>query len=104
MSRIWAMKAFTDTGNEPLVNIKFVIEGEEEVGSPNLPEFTEKNTDFITADAGIWEFGSEGFDGIQEAWLGLKGDFYVQLELETISRDVHSSVACILPSAPENSL
>ncbi|MHA1929092.1 MAG: M20/M25/M40 family metallo-hydrolase [Candidatus Thorarchaeota archaeon] len=101
ISRIWAVKAFADNGIEPPVNIKFVIEGEEEIGSTHLPEFIEKNRAFITADGGIWEFGSEGFDEVQEAWLGLKGDFYVQLELETISRDVHSSVACILPSAPD---
>lgn len=98
-SRIWTLKAFKETGTDLPVNIKFVVEGEEEIGSINLPEYTEKNTDFITADGGIWEFGGAGIHGDQEAWLGLKGIFYVELEVERLSRDVHSSTACILPSA-----
>ncbi|MFW9810570.1 MAG: M20/M25/M40 family metallo-hydrolase, partial [Candidatus Thorarchaeota archaeon] len=83
-SRIWTLKAFKETKTDLPVNIRFVIEGEEEIGSVNLPEYTEKNTDFITADGGIWEFGGAGIDGIQEAWLGLKGIFYVELEVERL--------------------
>ena len=98
-SRITVLKAFKETGTDLPVNVKFVVEGEEEIGSVNLPEYTEKNTDFITADGGIWEFGGEGIHGKQEAWLGLKGIFFVELEVERLSRDVHSSTACVLPSA-----
>ncbi|MFX1485182.1 MAG: M20/M25/M40 family metallo-hydrolase [Promethearchaeota archaeon] len=98
-SRIWTLKAFKETETNLPVNIKFVIEGEEEIGSVNLPEYTEKNTDFITADGGIWEFGGAGIDGIQEAWLGLKGIFYVELEVERLVRNMHSANACVLPSA-----
>ncbi len=98
-SRIWTLKAFKETCTDLPVNIKFVIEGEEEIGSVHLPEYIEKNTHFITADGGIWEFGGAGIDGRQEAWLGLKGIFYVELEVERLSRDVHSSTACVLPSA-----
>jgi acetylornithine deacetylase/succinyl-diaminopimelate desuccinylase-like protein len=99
VSRIWTIKAFKETNTDLPVNIKFVIEGEEEIGSVHLPEYIEKNTDFITADGGIWEFGGSGIDGKQEAWLGLKGILYVELEAEKLSRNVHSSIACILPSA-----
>ncbi|OLS23751.1 MAG: Succinyl-diaminopimelate desuccinylase, partial [Candidatus Thorarchaeota archaeon AB_25] len=99
ISRIWTLKAFKETGTDIPVNVKFVVEGEEEIGSINLPEYTEKNTDFITADGGIWEFGGAGIHGKQEAWLGLKGIFFVELEVERLARDVHSSTACVLPSA-----
>ncbi len=98
-SRISVIKAFKETGTELPVNVKFVIEGEEEIGSLHLPEYTEKNTEFITADGGIWEFGGAGVDGTQEAWLGLKGIFYVELEIEQLSRNLHSSLACTVPSA-----
>lgn len=101
ISRIWALKAYFETGTDLPVNIKFVIEGEEEIGSVNFPEFVEKNKDFMKADGGIWEFGGEGYDGTQEAWLGLKGIFYVQLEISLLTRDVHSSMGCVLPSAPQ---
>lgn len=99
VSRIWAIRAFHNTGEKLPVNVKFLIEGEEEISSPNLAEFTQQHTDFLRADGGIWEFGGAGFDGIQEAWLGLKGILYVQLEVERLSHDAHSSNACILPSA-----
>ena len=99
ISRIWALKAFKETVADLPVNVKFVVEGEEEIGSVHLPEYTEKNTEFITADGGIWEFGGAGIHGKQEAWLGLKGIFFVELETSRLSRDVHSSNACILPSA-----
>lgn len=99
ISRIFALKAFKETQTVLPVNVKFVIEGEEEIGSVHLPEYTQKNTDFISADGGIWEFGGAGVDGRQEAWLGLKGIFYVELEIERLARDVHSSTACVLPSA-----
>ncbi len=100
VSRIWAIQAFHDAGVEIPVNIKFVIEGEEEISSPNLPDFVQANQDFLKADGGIWEFGSAGFDGTQEAWLGLKGILYVQLEVERLSHNAHSSNSAILPSAP----
>ncbi|MFW9794236.1 MAG: M20/M25/M40 family metallo-hydrolase [Candidatus Thorarchaeota archaeon] len=97
--RLWTLKAFKETGSDLPVNIKFVVEGEEEIGSVNLPEYTEKSTDFITADGGIWEFGGAGIDGIQEAWLGLKGIFFVELEVERLVRNMHSASACYLPAA-----
>ncbi|MFW9861244.1 MAG: M20/M25/M40 family metallo-hydrolase [Candidatus Thorarchaeota archaeon] len=101
ISRLWALKAYTDTGTGLPVNIKCIFEGEEEIGSIHFPEFVEKNKEFMKADGGIWEFGGEGYDGVQEAWLGLKGIFYVQLEIELLTRDVHSSMGCVLPSAPQ---
>ncbi|MFX0168614.1 MAG: M20/M25/M40 family metallo-hydrolase [Candidatus Hodarchaeota archaeon] len=100
ISRIWTIKAFQDTNTKLPVNVKFVVEGEEEIGSLNLPEFVKDNTKFLRADGGIWEFGGAALDGIQEAWLGMKGDLYVQLEVERLNRDVHSSTAVYLPSAP----
>ncbi|MFX0054530.1 MAG: M20/M25/M40 family metallo-hydrolase [Promethearchaeota archaeon] len=101
ISRLWALKAYIDTGTDLPVNIKCIFEGEEEIGSIHFPEFVEKNKEFMNADGGVWEFGGEGYDGVQEAWLGLKGIFYVQLEIELLTRDVHSSMGCVLPSAPQ---
>jgi acetylornithine deacetylase/succinyl-diaminopimelate desuccinylase-like protein len=99
LSRISVIKAFKKTRTDLPVNIKFVVEGEEEIGSPHLEEFTEKNVSFISADGGIWEFGGADVSGVQEAWLGLKGILFVELEAEKLSRNMHSSLACVLPSA-----
>ncbi|MFX0115568.1 MAG: M20/M25/M40 family metallo-hydrolase [Candidatus Hodarchaeota archaeon] len=99
LSRIWAIRAFVETGTEIPINIKFIAEGEEEIASPNLPQFVKNNRDFLKAEGGIWEFGYAGPDGLQEAWLGLKGILYVQLQTRKLERDMHSANACILPSA-----
>ncbi len=99
VSRIWTLKAFQRTSTDIPVNVKFVVEGEEEIGSPTLPEFVKDHKAFLKADGGIWEFGGAGIDGLQEAWLGLKGLLYVQLEVESLKMDAHSAYACILPSA-----
>ena len=100
VSRVTAVKSYIENGFELPVNIKFVVEGEEEISSPHLPEFIKDNKDFLKADGGIWEFGGSDITGIQEAWLGLKGIVYVQLEIEKLNIDSHSSTACVLPSAP----
>ncbi|RLI57112.1 MAG: peptidase M20 [Candidatus Thorarchaeota archaeon] len=100
VSRIWAVRTLVEAGQTPPVNVRFVVEGEEEISSPNLPGFVTANRDFLRADGGIWEFGGEDMTGRQEAWLGLKGILYVQLEVDVLSHDAHSSLACVLPSAP----
>lgn len=99
ISRIWAMKALKETGHKLPINVKFIVEGEEEISSPHLPEFARANASFLKADGGIWEFGGSGPGGTQEAWLGLKGILYVQLEVQLLSHDAHSANACVLPSA-----
>ncbi len=89
--RLQAIKAYNKIFGKTPVNIKFVIEGEEEVGSPNLEDFVKNNKEFISdADGCIWEFGGRDGDGIQQVYLGVKGILYVHLKTKTIGRDVHS--------------
>lgn len=89
--RLQAIKAYKEVFGKPPINIKFVIEGEEEVGSPNLDEFVNNNKEFISdADGCIWEFGGRDGDGIQQVYLGVKGILYLHLKTRTIGRDVHS--------------
>ncbi|MGL1687242.1 M20/M25/M40 family metallo-hydrolase, partial [Vibrio parahaemolyticus] len=44
-----ALETFTVTNSQP-TNIKFLIEGEEEIGSPNLSTFLKQNKDLLKAD------------------------------------------------------
>jgi len=90
-------------GNIP-INIKFIIEGEEEVSSPNLGEFTQKNKDFFHNVQGcIWEFGGKNASGIQEIYAGVKGICYVQLKTTGPKKDLHSGLGAII-SNPANHL
>ncbi len=98
--RLEAIKAYNRIFGKTPVNIKFVIEGEEEIGSLNLKDFADKNKDFITdADLCIWEAGCREDDGIQTIYLGVKGILYLHLKTKTIGRDVHSGLTQFVDNA-----
>jgi acetylornithine deacetylase/succinyl-diaminopimelate desuccinylase-like protein len=75
------------------VNVKVVVEGEEEIGSPNLEPIVKKHKRMFANDAMIWEFGATNFEGRPEVFLGLKGVLSVELSISCASRDVHSANA-----------
>ena len=70
--------------------VKFLIEGEEEIGSPSLPDYLRTYRDLFQADACIWKYGNRDPAGRLEVGLGLKGLLYVELEVEIASSDLHS--------------
>ena len=86
------------TGNVP-VNIKFFVEGEEEIGSPNLEPVIREYRDLFSADAAIWEFGGTDRRGRPNLYLGLKGVLSVELKATDASRDVHSANAPLIPNS-----
>lgn len=98
VSRLKAVQAFLETEGTLPVNIKFVVEGEEEIGSIHLLEVIEKNKSLFSADAAIWEFGGTDRHGRPEIYLGLKGVLSVELRAKCASRDVHSSNAPLIPN------
>ncbi|MHA1868594.1 MAG: M20/M25/M40 family metallo-hydrolase [Candidatus Heimdallarchaeaceae archaeon] len=98
--RLQAIKAYKEIFGELPVNIKFIIEGEEEVGSPNLGYFVEKNKEFALNTNGIiWEFGGKDKDGIQQVNLGVKGILYLHFHTKTIGRDIHSGYTQFVDNA-----
>jgi acetylornithine deacetylase/succinyl-diaminopimelate desuccinylase-like protein len=100
MSRLAAIDAVMAVNGELPCNIKFVIEGEEEMGSPSLPHFVEAHARQLSADACIWESGSVNFRGQPTMNLGMRGIFYVELSVECLTQDVHSGLGgSIMPNA-----
>jgi acetylornithine deacetylase/succinyl-diaminopimelate desuccinylase-like protein len=80
--------------------IKFVIEGEEEVGSNNLAPFIINNAEKLKADACVWEFGQVDYNGRPIQHLGLRGIVTVELGVQTATLDAHSGLGgSILPNA-----
>ena len=88
--RLAAIDALLEVEGELPCNVKFVIEGEEETGSVHLPTFIQEHKDLLSADACLWEFGSENVDGVPVQYAGMRGICYVELSVETASRDSHS--------------
>ena len=76
-------------GNLP-VNMKFLIEGEEEVGSANLDNFIKGHKDLLKADVVVIS-DSPMFDrGIPSICYGLRGLTYFQIDLRGSKSDLHS--------------
>ncbi|MCD6466244.1 M20/M25/M40 family metallo-hydrolase [Candidatus Bathyarchaeota archaeon] len=98
VSRLMAVEAFLKVLGEPPANIKFVVEGEEEIGSPHLAQFIKEHSTLLSADACIWEFGGINRRGNPCLYLGLKGVLSVELQAEGAKRDVHSANAPLIPN------
>ena len=98
-TRLAALRALRAVHGTLPVTIRWIIEGEEEVGSPHFGAIAEQYADLLRADGCLWEgagFDPEGRPGLV---LGAKGLLYVQLEVQGIARDAHSGNAPVLPSA-----
>ncbi len=98
--RLAALTAVRETYGTLPCNVKFVIEGEEEIGSPNMPQFVEDHQEKLAADACIWEFGSVDYDDTPQQALGMRGICYIQFSVQTANQDAHSGLGgSIFPNA-----
>ena len=86
-------------GGELPCGVKLVVEGEEELGSPNIVPFVLENKADLACQAAIWEVGGVNRQGQPEIILGYRGDLDVELSVETLAREAHSGMAHVLPSA-----
>ncbi|MEK7468029.1 MAG: M20/M25/M40 family metallo-hydrolase [Planctomycetota bacterium] len=94
--RLGAVKAL---GDRLPVNLKFTVEGEEEIGSPSLAGFVAKNRDLVAADACLWETGGKDEQGRPDIICGVKGILHAEAVAKGPSRDLHSSVGVAVPSS-----
>jgi len=100
ISRLYAVEILDKiTSGEAGLGIKWIIEGEEEVGSPSLDAFVAEHLDKIRADACLWEAGDLTEQGIPNFYLGVKGMLYVEISRRTADYDKHSMYAPIIPNA-----
>jgi acetylornithine deacetylase/succinyl-diaminopimelate desuccinylase-like protein len=74
------------------INIKVLIEGEEEVGSVSLWDYVQKNKSKLKADALVVSDTSMLAKGVPSITYGLRGLNYYQIELTGPERDLHSGV------------
>ncbi len=86
-----ALETMISTSGLPC-NIKFLIEGEEEVGSSNLAEFTRNNKEKLKADVILISDTSIIANDIPSIDVGLRGLSYVEVEVTGPNRDLHSGV------------
>ncbi len=98
-ARLAALRAWKEVRGELPCAVKFCIEGDEEIGSPQMEEFVAEQRGLLAADACVWEGGGVTWEGVPQVTLGVKGLLYVELESSTVVRDAHSSYGTVLPNA-----
>ncbi|MGC4085211.1 MAG: M20/M25/M40 family metallo-hydrolase [Vicinamibacterales bacterium] len=74
------------------VNIKLILEGEEEVGSVNLDNFVKANKAKLAADVVVISDSAMFARGVPSICYGLRGLVYFQIDLRGSSTDLHSGV------------
>jgi acetylornithine deacetylase/succinyl-diaminopimelate desuccinylase-like protein len=87
---IKSVEAFFKTVGKLPINVKFLIEGEEEIGSHSLEGFVNINTDFLKCDAVLLSDTSLFDEGIPTLTYGLRGLSYLEIEVTGPDRDLHS--------------
>ncbi len=80
---------FKTHGSLPL-NVKFLIEGEEEIGSENLSVFLKNNTELLKCDSVLISDTALFAPGVPTITYGLRGLCYMEIEVTGPSRDLHS--------------
>ena len=86
-----ALEMMTKT-NTMCTNIKFVIEGEEEIGSPNLATFVKANKELLKADVILISDTAMISMDTPSIDIGVRGLSYIEIEVTGPNRDLHSGV------------
>jgi acetylornithine deacetylase/succinyl-diaminopimelate desuccinylase-like protein len=99
MARIHALETLKELGEVP-VTLRFLIEGEEEIGSKTFEKIAHDHAAKLRADGCLWESGNS-FDDAGRPMLqfGCRGLVYLTLRVKLLDFDQHSGFASIYPSA-----
>lgn len=89
-AQIAAARAWLEVAGALPVNVKFLIEGEEETGSPHLDAFVVQNRDLLAADLVYTSDGPVHDDAYPQVVYGVRGLLYVELRARGASHDLHS--------------
>ncbi len=85
-----AAEAYLEGEGEPPVNLKYVIEGEEETGSMAVESFVEENGDRLDGDVVLISDTAMFSEDTPSIVYGLRGLAYVEITLQGPTRDLHS--------------
>jgi acetylornithine deacetylase/succinyl-diaminopimelate desuccinylase-like protein len=101
---LWAARAWLASAGRLPLNVRYVIEGEEEAGSPHFQAWLEANRERLEADlVVITDTGF--FEGNHPAvTVGLRGNTYLQVDVSGPSQDLHSGSFGGLVQDPANAL
>lgn len=90
LAHILAVKTMLEIDKSLPINVKFIFEGEEEIGSQSLNKFVEENKELLDADVVITSDGPIHDSGAPIVAFGVRGVMNFELELNTANTDNHS--------------
>ena len=100
LAHLLAVRSYLETVGSLPVNVKFVLEGEEESGSPYIREFIETHRDILSADLVYISDGGMHSSGAPFIYYGARGMLQIELNLETATQDNHSgNKGGVIPNA-----
>lgn len=100
LTLIQAVEALAKTDGHPPLNLTFLFEGEEEIGSPNLPKVVAAERDRLRCDVALSADGGMAGPDQPGLLVGLKGICAIQIDLRTGQTDLHSgSYGAAVPNA-----
>lgn len=103
-THIKAVESYMKTGTELPVNVKFILEGEEEIGSPNLIPFINAHKDLLSCDMVLISDTAMFGEDQPSITYGLRGLAYMEIEVIGPNRDLHSGVYGGAVENPANQL
>ena len=89
---IKAVETLRAVNGSPPVNLKFLIEGEEEIGGPSIARYVAANKEKLKADVALVSDTALYAEGIPTLCIGLRGLIYMEVEASGPSRDLHSGL------------
>ncbi len=104
LTHILSVRAILETEGELPVNVKFILEGEEEVGSPSLGGFVEAHRELLACDTVLVSDTAMWAPDLPAVTLGMRGLAYIQLDARGPDHDLHSGVYGGAVRNPANAL
>lgn len=91
-THVKAIESYLKTNTELPVNVKFILEGEEEIGSPNLVPFIKNNKELLDCDMVLISDTAMFGEDQPSITYGLRGLAYMEVHVTGPNRDLHSGV------------
>lgn len=90
LTSIWAMETMLHDDGKLPVNVKYMFEGNEEVGSPYFKNFLEKNKDLLKADFALNADDGQYDENTPAITVSLRGAVQLEFSIKTANTDAHS--------------
>jgi len=91
-THLMALEAWRSVVGHPPVNVKVLLEGEEEIGSPHLDPFVAANAERLSADAAVFSDAEFFAPDLPSITYAVRGLVYLELTVRGPSEDLHSGL------------